>query len=95
MAQLGSGVYIRPISSGWGWGPPANMVSPHCGLVAGWVFLEASPTFGENIERPQVHVDQGMARNKQFALSYSPALTLPSREWILVVGGRWSVRPTG
>ena len=88
MAQLGSGVYIRPISNGWGWGPPANVVSPHCGLVAD--ALWASPTFGGNIERPQVYVDRGMA----LETSSLPWVTAPPSPypagngfWLLGEGG--------
>ena len=58
MAQLGSGVYIDPISSGWGWSPPANRIFACCGLEAGWAAPVLSLTFGETIKRTQVHLDQ-------------------------------------
>ena len=81
MAQLGSGVYIGPISSGQGWSPPANRIFACCGLETGWTMPVLSLTFWETIKRTQVHLDQrDDLRNKQCALSYSPALAHPSRE---------------
>ena len=58
MAQLGSGVYIDPVSTGRGWSPPANRIFACCGLEAGWAAPMSSLTFGETTKRMQVQLDQ-------------------------------------
>ena len=101
-----SGVSIGPISSDQGVGHPADVIPGlhHCGELSeesgpvGWAGCPHTLSFlwgKENAKRPQVQLDQwDGGRSTQLTLSCTLRSAQPSREWIPVVGGGWSVKET-
>lgn len=67
-------------------------------LLWAWVWMGCSNVvsylWGNHWEDASAAWSAGWPQKQACALSYSPALAHPSREWILIVEGGWSVKET-
>lgn len=90
LAQLGSGVSIDPISMARAESSSKPVLLAVGLSLDGLLQCRLSYLWGNHWEDASAAWSAGWPQKQACALSYSPALAHPSREWILVVEGGWS-----